>query len=56
MCTYPFFPNETDPVLIKYKDDIKDFGYISRGIGTNQRSGAKTYLADLSNIVSKSAD
>jgi len=23
------FASETDPVLLKYKDDIKDFGYMS---------------------------
>ena len=43
---YGFYPVKTDPVLLKYKDDIKDFGYISWGYDTVK-------LSDRANLVSK---
>ena len=36
------FANETDPILIKYKDKIKNFAYLSNEVRDSQRGDADT--------------
>jgi len=46
-------PKKTDPVLLKYKDDILDFGYMSAVLEHYQNEDAEFQFADRANMITK---
>ena len=46
-------PKLVDPVLRKYKDDIKDFGYMSSVLEHYQNENAEFQFADRANLITK---
>ena len=54
---FTFYPESTDPVLIKYKDDIKDFAYSSYSLPVyydrTSATGSAVEFCDRANLSCK---
>ena len=46
-------PKKTDPILLKYKNDIEDFGYMSSVLEHYQNEKAEFQFADRANLITK---